>query len=157
MSRMADYAIIRTGGKQYLVEPGKTYTFEKLDGAAGDAVTFDEVLLTFAADGSAVAVGTPFVAGTTVAGTIVAQGRTRKLLVVKYKAKSRYRRKQGHRQHFTKVHIAQIGSGKRIEAPMPAAKQEAPVAEDAAPAEAEPVKPKAKKAPAKRPAKKKAA
>jgi len=101
---MATHAIIATGGKQYIVEPGKTYRFERIAGNAGDAVTFPEVLLTFA-DADDVRVGTPTVPGVTVQGIISEQGRSEKITVIKYKAKSRYRRKHGHRQHFTAVRI----------------------------------------------------
>ncbi|MBI2482711.1 50S ribosomal protein L21 [Candidatus Uhrbacteria bacterium] len=102
------YAVIATGGKQYLVEPGKSYRFEKLEGEPGAAVTFDQVLLTFDANGEAVRVGAPVLMDTRVVGTVLRQARTRKVMVVKYKAKSRYRRKQGHRQHFTEVRIGEI-------------------------------------------------
>lgn len=107
------HAVIRTGGKQYLVEPGKTYSFEKLPGAEGETVTFDDVLLTFTdgtfTDGGADAkVGTPTVAGASVTGKIVRQMRERKIIVIKYKAKSRYRRKAGHRQQVTEVRIEAI-------------------------------------------------
>lgn len=101
------YAIIATGGKQYIVKPGTVYTFEKLPGESGSVVSFDRVLCTFG-EGSEVHVGTPTVAGARVTGTITAQGRSRKIIVRKYKAKSRYRRKHGHRQHFTKVRIDAI-------------------------------------------------
>jgi large subunit ribosomal protein L21 len=114
-------AIIRTGGKQYLVSPGKTYQFEKLTGDSGESVVFDDVLLTFTNDGSAVQIGTPNISGTTVTGTIAAQERTPKVRVVKYRAKSRYRRVHGHRQHVTSVRIDAIGSPKP-----PQKKEEAP-------------------------------
>lgn len=106
---MSTHAVIATGGKQYLVEPGKTYAFEKILGAVGDPVTFDQVLLTFAPQGADVRIGTPTVAGASVRGIIVHQGRERKVTVVKYRAKSRYRRMQGHRQHYTAVRIDAIG------------------------------------------------
>ena len=102
---MAQYAVIQTGGKQYLVEPGKRYRFEKLLGNVGDSVVFDQVLLTFDREGAAVRVGSPTVSGTTVTGKILRQGRERTVEVIKYKAKVRYRRKIGHRQHFTEVVI----------------------------------------------------
>ncbi|MDO8599164.1 MAG: 50S ribosomal protein L21 [bacterium] len=105
---MTSFAVIQTGGKQYLVEPGKRYRFEKLPGNEGDAIAFDRVLLTFGSDGSDVRVGTPTVASTVVAGKIFRQGRARKIEVIKYKAKSRYRRKYGHRQHFTEVEVIGI-------------------------------------------------
>lgn len=101
-------AVIQTGGKQYLVEPGKRYHFERLPGNEGDAISFDRVLLTFRDGGEDVHIGTPTVAGCTVMGTIQRQGRDRKVEVIKYRAKSRYRRKQGHRQHFTEVMIGTV-------------------------------------------------
>lgn len=101
-------AVIQTGGKQYLVESGKRYQFEKLPGNPGDAIAFDRVLLTFDQGGENARVGTPTVAGARVAGRILRQGRDRKITVVKYKAKVRYRRTLGHRQHFTEVEIAGV-------------------------------------------------
>ena len=105
---MSQFAVIRTGGKQYLVEPGKTYAFEKLPGEAGEAVTFNDVLLTFTDGGTDAKVGAPTVAGASVTGTIVKQAREPKITVIKYKAKSRYRRKAGHRQQVTSVKIETI-------------------------------------------------
>lgn len=102
---MVKRAVIATGGKQYVVTPGATYTFERLSGEVGSSIAFPQVLLTFADDGTDVRVGTPTVPGATVTGTIVAQQRAAKVTVIKYKAKSRYRRKHGHRQHQTKVRI----------------------------------------------------
>ncbi|MBI4434471.1 50S ribosomal protein L21 [Candidatus Uhrbacteria bacterium] len=102
------YAVIQTGGKQYLVREGKKYRFEKLPGNPGDAVTLDRVLLTFGEGGEHVRMGTPTVSGAQVVGKIIQQGRADKITVVKYKAKSRYRRKLGHRQHFTEVEIGGI-------------------------------------------------
>ena len=100
------YAIIKTGGKQYKVAEGEVIYVEKLDAEAGDAVTFDEVLAVVA-DGD-VKVGTPVVAGAKVTGKVEAQGKEKKILVFKYKAKSNYRRRQGHRQPYTKVVIEKI-------------------------------------------------
>jgi len=102
------YAVIQTGGKQYIVEPGKRYRFERVSGNVGDAIVFDRIFLTFGKDGEEVRVGTPTVAGATVVGKILQQGRARKIEVIKYKAKSRYRRKYGHRQHFTEVEVSGI-------------------------------------------------
>lgn len=99
------FAVIQTGGKQHLVESGKRYQFEKLPGNPGDAIAFDRVLLTFDQGGENAHVGTPTVAGARVTGRIFQQGRARKITVVKYKAKVRYRRTLGHRQHFTEVEI----------------------------------------------------
>jgi large subunit ribosomal protein L21 len=100
------YAVIQTGGKQYKVQPGDTVEVERLAGQAGDAVTFDEVLLV--ADDQQVAVGRPLVAGAHVTGEIVEQGRGEKLIVFKLKRRKNYRRRQGHRQDFTAVKINDV-------------------------------------------------
>lgn len=99
------YAIIKTGGKQYCVEEGKVITIEKLDVEAGAEVTFDEVLLV---SGDSVKIGQPTVAGAKVTGKVLEQGKGAKIRIFKYKAKSNYRRRQGHRQPFTKVQIEKI-------------------------------------------------
>lgn len=93
------YAIFVTGGKQYRAAEGDTIYVEKLDGEAGQTVVFDQVLL--AGD----KVGTPLVDGAKVTGTIEKQGRGKKIIVFKYKAKKNYHKKQGHRQSYTKVVI----------------------------------------------------
>lgn len=100
------YAIIKTGGKQYKISEGDVITVEKLAANEGDAVVFDNVL-TVVNDGD-VKVGTPVVEGAKVTGKVEAQGKAKKILVFKYKAKSNYRRRQGHRQPFTKVVIEKI-------------------------------------------------
>ena len=100
------YAIIKTGGKQYRVSEGDVITIEKLDVAAAGTVSFDEVV-TVVKDGD-VKVGTPLVDGAKVTGTVLEHGKAKKILVFKYKAKSNYRRRQGHRQPFTKVRIEKI-------------------------------------------------
>lgn len=100
------YAIIVTGGKQYKVQEGEAIYVEKLDAADGDNVTFDQVL--FVSKGDSVVAGTPTVAGAVVSGKVEKQGKQRKIVVYKYKAKKNYRRKQGHRQPFTKVVIDKI-------------------------------------------------
>lgn len=99
------YAIIKTGGKQYCVEEGKVITIEKLDVEAGAEVAFDEVLLV---SDDSVKIGQPTVAGAKVTGKVLEQGKGAKLRIFKYKAKSNYRRRQGHRQPFTKVQIEKI-------------------------------------------------
>lgn len=96
------YAIFVTGGKQYHAAEGDTIYVEKLDGEAGQTVVFDQVLL--AGD----KVGTPLVDGAKVTGTIEKQGRGKKIIVFKYKAKKNYHKKQGHRQSYTKVVINTI-------------------------------------------------
>lgn len=100
------YAVIRTGGKQYRVSPGDILRVERLDGDVGASVEFPEVLLASADD--AVRIGTPLVAGARVLGTIVAQGRDRKVLVFKKKRRKNYRRRRGHRQSVTTVRVTEI-------------------------------------------------
>ena len=100
------YAIIKTGGKQYKVAEGDVIMVEKLSATEGEAVVFDEVL-TVVNDGD-VKVGKPVVEGAKVTGKVEAQGKDKKILVFKYKAKSNYRKRQGHRQPFTKVVIEKI-------------------------------------------------
>jgi large subunit ribosomal protein L21 len=96
-------AIIQTGGKQYLVSVGDKIQVEKLAGEAGESIKFDQVLLTVEGDNANV--GKPTVSGAVVEGKIVKQGRGKKIEILKYKAKSKYRRKQGHRQAYTEVEI----------------------------------------------------
>jgi large subunit ribosomal protein L21 len=100
------YAIVATGGKQYKVQEGDVLRVEKLTGVVGDEVAFDQVLLVGA--GEDVRIGQPVVEGVQVKGTIVEQGKNKKVLVFKYKRRKRYRRKQGHRQPFTAVKINAI-------------------------------------------------
>jgi large subunit ribosomal protein L21 len=103
------YAVIRTGGKQYRVFPGELLRVESLDGTVGNDITFSEVLLT-AAEGT-VQVGTPLVSGSSVVARIVQHGKEKKILVFKKKRRKNYRRKRGHRQHFTAVQIKTINLG----------------------------------------------
>ncbi|HEX3015094.1 MAG TPA: 50S ribosomal protein L21 [Desulfobacteria bacterium] len=100
------YAVIETGGKQYRVQQGDTLTVEKLAANVGDTVTLDKVLLV-EKDGN-VTVGAPVVAGAKVAAKVVEHGKGDKILVFKYKAKKNYRRKQGHRQPFSKIVVESI-------------------------------------------------
>ena len=100
------YAIIETGGKQYKVAEGDTLFIEKLPVEAGEAVTFDKVLAVI--DGDNVTVGTPVVEGAKVDASVVKNGKGKKIIVFKYKPKKGYRRKQGHRQPYTKVTIGKI-------------------------------------------------
>ncbi len=103
---MAIFAVIETGGKQYKVAAGDKVKIEKLVGDAGQAVVFDKVLLV--ADGEKVQVGAPYVSGATVTGSILRQARARKEIVFRFHSKTRYRKKRGHRQHFTEVTIEKI-------------------------------------------------
>ena len=100
------HAIIETGGKQYKVTEGDTLFIEKLPVEAGEAVTFDKVLAFI--DGDKITVGTPVVEGAKVDGSVVKNGKGKKIIVFKYKPKKGYRRKQGHRQPYTKVTIGKI-------------------------------------------------
>ncbi len=100
------YAVIKTGGKQYRVTPGEQLQVEKISGEVGDAVTFDQVLLT--SDGEAVQVGRPFVENAKVVGRIARHDKGRKIVVFKYKRRKNYRRKRGHRQPFTLIQIENI-------------------------------------------------
>jgi large subunit ribosomal protein L21 len=102
------YAIVQTGGKQYRVQEGDILYIEKLNAEEGTDVNFDQVLLV-EKDGQ-VTVGSPFVTGATVTATVVQHGKGKKIIVFKYKPKKNYRRKQGHRQPFTKVQITKINA-----------------------------------------------
>jgi large subunit ribosomal protein L21 len=101
------YAIIETGGKQVKVAAGDVVYVEKLNVEAGETVTFDKVLFV---GGEDVKVGSPLVAGATVTGKVEKQGRQKKIIVFKYKAKKNNRKKQGHRQPYTKIVIDAINA-----------------------------------------------
>ena len=101
------YAVIATGGKQYVVKEGQTLEVEKLEKEAGSSVDL-EVLMVSDDAGNDVKVGTPNVAGAKVTAKVLEQGRAKKVRVVKYKPKSRYTRVNGHRQPFTKIQIEKI-------------------------------------------------
>ncbi|MCC6319465.1 MAG: 50S ribosomal protein L21 [Gemmatimonadaceae bacterium] len=103
------YAIIRTGGKQFRVEPGTTLRIPSLEGDAGSAIEFNEVLL--GSDGQTSRVGVPTLSGAKVTGEIVKHGRGDKIVVFKFKRRKNYARKQGHRQGFTEVRIKDITLG----------------------------------------------
>ena len=101
------YAIIETGGKQYRVTEGDVIFVEKLDAEAGASITFDKVLAV-TGDGEST-FGAPYIDGVSVKGTVVKQGKNKKIRVYKMKPKKGYRRTQGHRQPYTKVEIGAIG------------------------------------------------
>ncbi len=128
------YAIIRTGGKQYCVRKGDIITVERLKYEEGDKVIFDEVLVMGSGTGVAdVKFGTPLVEGAKVYGELIENGKGDKITIFKYKAKKQYRKKQGHRQLFSKVEITGIGSDspkEKVSRPAENEKaQAAPVAE----------------------------
>ena len=101
------YAIIVTGGKQYKVEEGQAIFVEKLDAKQGDKVTFDKVILV---SGDDTKIGTPFVDGAAVEGTVEKQGKEKKVVTFKYKPKKHTHTKQGHRQPYTKVTVNKINA-----------------------------------------------
>ena len=103
------YAIIRTGGKQFRVEPGMTLRIPSLVGEAGASVEFNDMLL--GSDGNSVRTGVPTLYGAKVTGEIVKHGRGEKIVVFKFKRRKNYARKQGHRQGFTEVRIKDITLG----------------------------------------------
>jgi large subunit ribosomal protein L21 len=97
------FAVIKTGGKQYLVSADQKIKIEKIEGKEGDKVTFSEVLLL--ADNGNIQIGKPFITGTKVSGEIIKQARDRKKIIFKYHSKARVRKTRGHRQYFTEVKI----------------------------------------------------
>ncbi len=97
-------AVIETGGKQYYIEKGTILYVEKLDAAEGDTIKFDKVLMI---DGKS---GTPYVEGAKVEGKVLKQGKAKKIVVFKYRAKKKYRRTQGHRQPYTKIEITKVSA-----------------------------------------------
>ena len=106
-----DYAIVQTGGKQYRVRTGDTIRVESLAGDEGDEVQLDDVLMV-SRDGS-VTLGDPTVPGARVTTEVVGKGRGKKIIVFKYKAKTRYRRKNGHRQNYTELRVTGISIDRR--------------------------------------------
>ena len=122
------YAVVRTGGKQYRVEEGRAIKVERLLGEVGDVIELGDVLL-MDAEG-ALTVGAPTISGARVMGTIAEQGRSKKIVVFRYKAKTRYRKKTGHRQHFTTIVVDDILLPGQEPKPKQAA---APEAEEVAP------------------------
>ncbi len=148
------YAIIEAGGKQYRVSEGDLIDVERRSGKVGQAVDFQEVLLV--GDQETIHVGKPVLAGARVVGTIAEQGKEAKIIVFKMKRRKKYRRKQGHRQLFTRVRIDQIeldgqkGQKPKAEKTQKAVTKEKEITEAVAKAPAKTVKKKAaKKAPAK--------
>ncbi|KKW44820.1 MAG: 50S ribosomal protein L21 [Parcubacteria group bacterium GW2011_GWA2_56_21] len=105
---MAKIAIIETGGKQYVVTQDSVLDIEKLEGVTGEGakITFDKVLLTD--DGKETTVGAPYVKGAKVSAELVEEGRDKKVTVIRYRQKSRYFKKRGHRQPYAKVRITAL-------------------------------------------------
>jgi large subunit ribosomal protein L21 len=99
-------AVIKTGGKQYVVAPGQTIKVEKLEGEVGKEIIFDQVLLLYKDD--QLTIGTPLVPDSYVTGKVIGHIKGKKVIAFKYKSKKRYHRKRGHRQQFTQVQILKI-------------------------------------------------
>jgi len=114
---MSDYAVIKTGGKQYIVQSGDVIQVERLPYDQGDSVKLTDVLL-LSTDGD-IKVGTPFVEGVSVDAQVEENSRGKKIVVFKYKNKTRYRRKQGHRQEYTELKITKLGSKSQSKAVKP--------------------------------------
>ena len=164
------YAVFRSGGKQYRATKGERLQVEKLDADEGASISFDEVLLV--GEGADIKVGSPLLAGTSVTATILRQGKSRKVPVVKFRRRQNYLRQGTHRQFFTEVEITAIGASSKVKAApkkaeeaknkaqapkkAEAAKDAAPAAKKAATKKPAAKKAAAKKAPAKKAAKKKA-
>ncbi|MBD3311487.1 MAG: 50S ribosomal protein L21 [Candidatus Magasanikbacteria bacterium] len=98
-------AVIDNGGKQYLIKTGDSIKIEKVEGEPGQDIVFDKVLLLAKDDGSDVKIGKPYLDGVSIAATVEEQGRNKKVRVVKFKRKVRYKRVKGHRQHYTKIKV----------------------------------------------------
>jgi large subunit ribosomal protein L21 len=103
------YAIIRTGGKQFRAEPGKTLRIPSIDIEAGETVTFEEVLL--GGNDGDIKVGAPLVGGAAVTADVVKHGKGEKIIIFKFKRRKNYRKKQGHRQKYTEVRVRDINLG----------------------------------------------
>jgi len=110
---MAPYAIVETGGKQYRAEPGKTITVEKLPADEGSTIELDRVLMV--SDDTTATIGKPTVEGAKVVAEVATQARGDKIIVFKYKPKTRYSVKTGHRQSLTRLAIKEIVTGEGVE------------------------------------------
>ena len=102
------FAVIETGGKQYLIKTGDSLKVEKLEAEAGKEFVFDKVLLLAKEDGTDVKIGTPYLEGVSIAADVEEQGRSKKVRVVKFKRKIRYKKVYGHRQQYTKVKVKKV-------------------------------------------------
>lgn len=119
------YAIIESCGRQYKVAEGDVVFFEKLDAEEGKKITFDNVILV--SEEGKVQIGNPYVKGVKVEGKVISHGKGKKIIVFKMKAKKNYRRKQGHRQPYTKIEITTIKTSTTTTKKTETAKKEEPV------------------------------
>ncbi len=102
------YAVIQTGGKQYRVEEGTTLKIEKLELGAGESIEFDKVLMV--RSDADTKIGMPFVEGGSVTGTVISQGRHKKIKIIKFKRRKHHMKQMGHRQYYTEVQITGISA-----------------------------------------------
>ena len=131
------YAVVKTGAKQYRVSPGDVLRVEKLDGEAGDTVTLTDVMMI---GGDSPEIGAPTVAGASVAAEILEQARDKKIIVFKKRRRQNYRRKKGHRQHYTAIRIDEILTGGAKASGAKASKPKtAPVVDESAKGTSEPL------------------
>ena len=100
------YAVIKTGGKQYRVEPGNVLKVESIEAGIGESVTFEEVLMI--ADGDDITIGTPMIASAKVVAEVIAHGRAKKIEIIKFKRRKHHQKRTGHRQNFTQIQIQNI-------------------------------------------------
>jgi len=139
------YAVIKTGGKQYRVEPGNVFKVESIDAGIGESITFEEVLMI--ADGDDITIGTPTIASAKVVAEVIAHGRAKKVEIIKFKRRKHHQKRTGHRQNFTQIQIQNInGKGTVAKKATPKAKAadededaksaKKPAAKKAAPAKA---------------------
>jgi len=138
------YVVFRSGGKQYRASKGDILKLEKIDVEEGAKVQFDEVLLV--GEGSDIKVGSPLLAGASVSATVLKQGKSKKVSVVKFKRRQNYLRQHTHRQFFTEVEITDIGSSGKAAAPKKTAEEKPAAKKVAKKAPAAEKKPAAKKA-----------
>ena len=103
------YAIVKSGGRQYRAEEGHSFSVEKLPYEVGEQFNMEQVLLL--AEGDDIKIGQPFVDGVSVKATVTDQYRGKKIFVWKYRPRKRYRRRQGHRQYYTRIRIDEISAG----------------------------------------------
>lgn len=147
------YAVFRSGGKQYRASKGEKLKLEKLDVEEGAKISFDEVLLV--GEGKDIKVGSPLLAGSSVSATVLKQGKSKKVTVVKFRRRQNYLRQHTHRQFFTEVEITGIGESAKNTAAPKATEEKKPAAKKAATKKPAAKKAPTKKAAAKKPAKKK--
>jgi len=143
------YAVFRTGGKQYRAAKGDVLRLEKIEAEEGATVSFDDVLLI--GEGADIKVGNPLLAGSSVSGKVLRQGKSKKVSVVKFKRRQNYLRQGSHRQFFTEVEITAIGGSAKKAAPKADKAEAAPKAEKAAPKKKAAAKKATKKAAPKKP------